>query len=227
MRKILFLFCLLFASAAVAQETIVLPSTFDETQMIVKKVDMNGNYIPLNQVADVSDNPKEQVAKIPVDSQRKQVVENIQVSEENVPQKRGGRLKFNDPQMQNNAENAVVRNSEEFDQTVKKAEQEGRVMVLKKHPVLFEEEKEQKPVEQKRVRKLRAIQKDYSIPKTTFGKEAFKGIEISKNSTFQTPTMTDALKDLRKESIRFEECNSNDPDCKMYEVDEEGQVIFK
>ena len=228
MKKILFLFCLFFATGVVAQETIVLPSTFDESQMIVKKVDARGNYVPLNQVADISNNQKEQVKKVVADSQ-KQTIENIQISEElpGVPQKRGGRLKFDNPQMQGNAENAIVKNSKEFEQTVRKAEQEGKIMVLKKPMVLFEEEKEPKPVEQKRVRRLRAVQKDYGIPKTTFGKEAFQKIEVPQNPTFRMQTMTKALQDFKKESIRFEECDSNDPDCKMYEVDEEGQVIFK
>ena len=110
MKKILFLFCLFFATGVVAQETIVLPSTFDESQMIVKKVDARGNYVPLNQVADISNNQKEQVKKVVADSQ-KQTIENIQISEElpGVPQKRGGRLKFDNPQMQGNAENAIVK----------------------------------------------------------------------------------------------------------------------
>ena len=79
----------------------------------------------------------------------------------------------------------------------------------------------------KRIRKLRAVEKDYSIPKTTFGNSTLQKVKVPVNGTFQTSTMAKAIEDFRKESISFEDCNSDDPNCKIYEVDEKGQVIFK
>ncbi|MBP5535035.1 MAG: hypothetical protein J6Y03_06000 [Alphaproteobacteria bacterium] len=222
MKKVFFLFCLFLGNVVVAQETITLPSTFDENQMIVKKIDANGNYIPLNQVQ-LTENIQ----------QVQQPVQNVQTSgnlpetpQPEAPQKKGGRLKFNDPQMQENAEKAVIRDSNEIKEAMQKAEQEGKVMTLRKS-VLLEEETQSRPVERKRVRKFRVTERDYSIPRTTFGNDTLKKVELPQNLTFQTQTMTDALKDFKRESLRFEECDSEDPNCRMYEVDEEGKVIFK
>ena len=128
MKKMFFLFCLCLGSIAVAQETITLPSTFDENQMIVKKMDANGNYIPVNQIQLTANT--QQIQK-PV--QNVKVSENLpEVPQPEAPKKKGGRLKFDNPQMQENSEKAVVKDSNEIKEAMQKAEQEGKVMTLRK-----------------------------------------------------------------------------------------------
>lgn len=187
MKKILFLFALFLSVPVVAQETISLPSTFDENQMIVKRKDANGNFVPVNQI------------KIDLDNQPA-----LKAEEKNL---QGVKLKIKES----------VQNSE------------------KKIPAQVNEQAEQKlpnentlqpPTEQKRVRRLRAREKDYGMPKTTFGSSALQEAEMFSGVTFDTSTMEETVKEFKRESTFFEECDSDDPECKTYELDEEGQVIF-
>ena len=79
----------------------------------------------------------------------------------------------------------------------------------------------------KRVRRLRAIKRDYGIQKTTFSADTLGKMETPKNLTFKVPTMTKAYEDFKRESVRYEDCEADDPNCVMYEVDEAGQVISR
>lgn len=164
MKKTFFLFCLCLSGATVAQETIVLPSTFDENQMIVKKIDKDGYFMPVNQI-DLSNEG--------------------QLQEENIQKPT--------------------------------TEDVGQII----------QEVEPQQVKPKKVRRLRAVKRKYGIQKTTFGADTLGKIESPKKPTFKMPTMTKAFEDLKKESVYFEDCNVDDPNCVTYEVDEKGQVISK
>lgn len=179
MKKILFLFALFLSVPVVAQETISLPSTFDENQMIVKKKDENGNFVPVNQI------------KIDLED-----MSTFKTKEENL---QGVKLKI-----------------KESVQDAEKTEQAE----------LPNENTLQPLTEQKRVRKFRAREKDYGLPKTTFGDEALQEATTFSGVTFDTSTMKETVKEFKRESTFFEECDSDDPECKTYEVDEEGQVVF-
>ena len=178
MKKILFLFCMCISGVAVAQETIVLPSSFDENQMIVKEMDEEGNFIPVNQVEGVVD-----------DSQQTTQQQSDQIEKDN------------------------------------SEEEENRRRIAPKEKVLPKNISED-PQKLKRVRKMKAIKRDYGIQKTTFGADTYEKVETPKKPTFKMPTMTKAFDDFRRESVHYEDCSSDDPDCRMYEVDEKGQVIF-
>ncbi len=88
-------------------------------------------------------------------------------------------------------------------------------------------ETETLPEQPKRVRQLRAVVKDYSLPKSTFSAASIQNLDVSETTTFKASTMSDAVRDFQRESMTFEECSPDDPNCKMYEVDEAGEVIFK
>ena len=200
MKKISFFICLFFAGVALAQESIVLPSSFDENQMIVKKMDSNGNYIPIEQ---------------PDFVQGKTLPENTppSVKERNHrPQGQVGQMKFDNQSKQRPVGKLPLKTQKELKNS---NVQEQTIPTV------------ESSTPRKRLRKFRAVEKDYSIPKTTFGNETLQKIEVPEQTTFQMPTMEKAVRDFRRESISFEECDTEDPNCKVYELDEAGRVIFK
>ncbi|MBE6449085.1 MAG: hypothetical protein E7013_00060 [Alphaproteobacteria bacterium] len=79
----------------------------------------------------------------------------------------------------------------------------------------------------KRYKKMRAVEREYTLPTNTFGSEIRNRINVVQNATFQTSTMPEVQEAVRKENIKFVECAENDETCQNYEVDEAGKVIWK
>ena len=165
MKKILCLMCLFLPFGAWAQ-SFLLPSSFDENQIIEKVQDADGNFVPVDQVVENKPASQAQTAQNPAAS----IIE-------------GEQKKPNAPQT--------------------------------------------KPAH--RTRQLRAVQKDYGLPKSTFDAQTLEQIDQpSNNATFQTQTMSQAVRDFKRESTSYEECSStDDPNCRTYEVDENGEVIIQ
>ncbi|MBO5997012.1 MAG: hypothetical protein J6P93_00585 [Alphaproteobacteria bacterium] len=205
MKKIIFLLCLLYAGVAVAQETIALPSTFNENKMVLKKKDAHGNYIPLNQ-------------PIAEEAEQEETAEKPQKAEEPKPDRKAMASK----QME-----GIQKRVKEMNFEKPKEPRKMRLVKPKEEEKQDAEQEEEQPQKKKRTRRMKAVERDYGIQKTTFGEETRKKIEVPKKPTFKTPTMSKAMTDFKKESIQYKECNDDDPKCKTYEVDEEGQVIFK
>jgi hypothetical protein len=81
--------------------------------------------------------------------------------------------------------------------------------------------------EKKKMKRFRAVEKDYTLPSTTFSGDLLNGVEVPVNPTFQVQTMSKAAKEIQKERTRFVECQEGDKNCDYYEVDDAGEVIWK
>ena len=93
------------------------------------------------------------------------------------------------------------------------------------HHTLIEDVPAKTESTERQVRRLRAVEKDYSLPTSTFPAENLKQTQGAMDLNIQT--MPDAVRALNKERYRFEECPNGDKNCQDFEVDSAGEVIFK
>ena len=154
MKKVYLIGIIFMAFGANAQQMVV-PSSFDENRMIVKVMDKDGNFVPVDENT-LTDSPEKQIEKSASSQKNK---------------------------------------TEKFEKSNNK-------------------------------KKFKRKQKTYSIQRSTFTPETYDNLPAAP-STFRQETMSGAQKDLLKEMTFFEECTGNDPNCREYEVDDKGEVIFQ
>ena len=110
----------------------------------------------------------------------------------------------------------------------KQSVQETENVVSEENSEEAEKETEQaQKEEKKKMKRFRAVEKDYTLPSTTFSGDLLKGVEVPVNPTFQVQTMSKAAKEIQRERTRFVECQEGDKNCAYYEVDDAGEVIWK
>ena len=80
--------------------------------------------------------------------------------------------------------------------------------------------------EQTTTRRLKAVEREYSLSGSTFDDGLRNQIKVPANASFQTQTMGEAVKAVKRENVRFEECKNGDKNCAEYEVDKAGKVIW-
>ena len=80
------------------------------------------------------------------------------------------------------------------------------------------------PLETKR---LKAVEKEYTLSGTTFDVELNKSVQVPANASFQHSTMEQAIRDVKKESMQYVECQQGDKNCAEYKVDATGKVILE
>ncbi len=166
-----YLIGLMFVAFIVNAQEMIVPSSFDENKMIVKRMDEDGNFVPVNEDT-ISENQSE--------TEKPQQM--FRVKKTRLPKK---------PTLK-----------------IKEIPEEGQV-------------NEQKEPRKKRFKK---IEKDYSVPKSTFDSDVY---DADLPSTFSTETMESAQRDLQEEMYSFEECGPNDKGCQEYETDSKGNVILR
>jgi len=167
MKKVWVVVVFFISFMAVAQEEILMPSSFDENKMIVKRKDENGNFVPVDELAPP--------------------VSHVKNKQKSAPQA---------------------------------------------EPILNNKRPTKKFKMKKKTREIPAstIQVDRStdIMPSSFSQSTFyMTVDKSVSRTLSTQTMERARQELEKENTVYEECNSNDPNCKEYELDEQGRVIVK
>ncbi|MGN1091125.1 MAG: hypothetical protein ACI4RJ_01350 [Alphaproteobacteria bacterium] len=163
MKKIYLICFILTAFVANAQQMIV-PSSFDENKMIVKQMDENGNFVPVDENT-LTDNPVVQTS-VSNDKHTLQKTQNKEQEKTDIKQK------------------------------------------TKEAPK----------------RKFKRIEKDYSMPKSTFGGNVY---DTQLPSTFSNETMERAQNALEEERYSFQECAPDDKDCQEYDIDSKGNIILK
>ena len=80
--------------------------------------------------------------------------------------------------------------------------------------------------QQFQTRRLKAVEKEYTLSGTTFDVELNNSIQELQDADFQVSTMEEAAKDVKRQNTLFVECSPEDPDCVEYKVDEAGEVIW-
>ena len=75
-------------------------------------------------------------------------------------------------------------------------------------------------------RRLRPVEREYSLSGSTFDKEMHDQIDVPLNASFQVQTMKETANAVKKENMRFEECKDGDKNCSEYKVDSAGKVIW-
>ena len=80
--------------------------------------------------------------------------------------------------------------------------------------------------EQTTTRRLKAVEREYSFSGSTFDDGLRNQINVPAKASFQTQTMGEAARAVKRENIRFEECKNGDKNCAEYEVDKAGKVIW-
>ena len=81
------------------------------------------------------------------------------------------------------------------------------------------------PAPPRRIKRYRAVEKDYSMPKSTFSSSGFSNMNDAPSS-FSNSSMSETIKRFKKESTRFEECQEGEEGCRQYDVDDKGNVIW-
>ena len=79
----------------------------------------------------------------------------------------------------------------------------------------------------KRYKRMRAVEREYTLPTDTFDSEMKSRIDAVSDTKFLTSTMSELREAVRKKNVRFVECSENDKTCQEYEVDDAGEVIWK
>lgn len=198
----------LCALSAYAQEVITLPSSFDENKMITKRRDEQGRYQPIYD--DVS---------APMPAAPQHAPQQAQPAEQ--PQRVFYRSAPPAPAVRNEGQQNKAAAPAQAPSTLpalRNEAQQNEVAIPAPEPSA-------PPAPERRIKRYRAIEKDYSMPKSTFSSSTLSNIGDAPSS-FSNSSMAETIKRFKKESTRFEECQEGEEGCRQYDVDDKGDVIW-
>lgn len=198
----------LCALSTYAQEVITLPSSFDESKMITKRRDEQGRYQPI-----YDDVPA------PMPATPEHALQQAQSAGQ--PQRVFYRGVPSAPAARNEGRQNKATIPAQEPSTLPALRNEAQ----QNEEVIPAQKPSAPPTPERRIKRYRAIEKDYSMPKSTFSSSTLSNIADAPSS-FSNSSMAETIKRFKKESTRFEECQEGEKGCRQYDVDDKGDVIW-